>query len=292
MTATRQDRTPSGLGFSLTGKGPPLVLVHGLLARGAMFEPLVPLLEGDFELVCPDLRGHGASREMPGPYDIERSAADVLELLEHLQIPAAALLGYSHGGPVCQKIARENPARVSRLILACSYACNAASFRESLEAWIFSALARVVDCRTLIGLMIREERAIGGGPPLSAAQVKWLRSVLGCCSRAAALGGAKEMRQFDSRRWLSEIGAPTLVVAGGDDQAVPEHHLQMLTAQIPDVESRVVAGAGHTLVWTHPGELAAILREWLLASRQTARAAGPSATGGGCPDRRRRPASR
>lgn len=42
-TSTRQDRAPSGLAFTVTGNGPPLVLVHGLMARGAMFEPLVPV---------------------------------------------------------------------------------------------------------------------------------------------------------------------------------------------------------------------------------------------------------
>lgn len=54
MLSTRQGHAPSGLGFTITGAGRPLVLVHGLMARGSMFEPLVPLLERDFRLIAVD----------------------------------------------------------------------------------------------------------------------------------------------------------------------------------------------------------------------------------------------
>src|SRR5258707_1239353 len=62
------DRTPSGLFFRVTGGQRPLVLLHGLLVSGAMFDPLVSLMRDDFNVIVPDLRGHGASNTMPGPY--------------------------------------------------------------------------------------------------------------------------------------------------------------------------------------------------------------------------------
>jgi hypothetical protein len=49
-----------------------------------------------------------------------------------------------------------------------------------------------------------------------------------------------------------------------EDHAVPEHHFRTLTTKIPRVASHVVAGAGHTLVWTHTAVLAEIVRDWLL----------------------------
>ena len=227
-----------------------------------MFDPLVSLLERDFTLVIPDLRGHGASDAMAGPYTVEQSATDVVELLDHLQVPAAALLGYSQGGPICQQVAYESPARVDRLILACTYAHNTATTREYLEGLVLAGLVRVVGARRLMGLMVREG-SLGGGPPLSAEQVTWLRGVLGFGSRAAMVGAVNGMRQFDSRPWLSAITARTLVVAGAEDEGAPEHHFQMLTGKIPNVASRVVAGAGHALVWTHTSALAEIVRDWL-----------------------------
>jgi 3-oxoadipate enol-lactonase len=111
--------------------------------------------------------------------------------------------------------------------------------------------------------MVREGVSVGGGPPLSPGQVSWLREVLGQGPRAALLGAAREMRHFDSRPWLSAIGVDTLVVAGAEDHAVPEHHFRMLRTRIPNVDARIVEGAGHTLIWTHTAVLADILRDWL-----------------------------
>jgi 3-oxoadipate enol-lactonase len=81
------------------------------------------------------------------------------------------------------------------------------------------------------------------------------------------VAAVKGMRQVDSRPWLATITAPTLVVAGADDQAVPRHHFQMLTERIPRVESRVVDGAGHGLLWTHTSVFAEIVRDWLQKPR-------------------------
>jgi pimeloyl-ACP methyl ester carboxylesterase len=264
MTSTRQDRTGSGLAFAVAGNGPALVLVHGLMARGAMFEPLVERLERDFMLIVPDLRGHGASGAMEGPYTVEQSAADVVELLDHVGVPAASMLGYSHGGPVCQQLARLHPGRVRRLVLACSYAYNTVTFREYLESWVFGALLSAFGGKRMARWMVREGVSIGGGPPLSAQQVSWLREVLGSGPRAALVAASREMRHFDSRPWLPSLAVEALVVAGAEDHAVPEHHFRMLTTKIPRVASHVVGGAGHTLVWTHTAILAEIVRDWLL----------------------------
>jgi pimeloyl-ACP methyl ester carboxylesterase len=74
---------------------------------------------------------------------------------------------------------------------------------------------------------------------------------------------AKGMRQFDSRPWLSALSARALVIAGAEDHAVPAHHFGVLTSQLRQVASRVIDGAGHTLVWTHTQVLAEIVRDWL-----------------------------
>ena len=256
-------RTPSGMAYAVVGQGPPLVLVHGLMARGAMFEPVVEALSADFRLVVPDLRGHGGSRGLGGPYTVKRSAADVVELLDHLQISATALLGYSHGGPVCELLAFEHPARVQSLVLACTYAHNAATPRERVESYVFEALAAALGGQRLARMMIREGAPTGGGPPLSPARVAWLRQVLGSASRAALVQSAREMRDFDSRPWLSSVTTPALIVAGAEDHAVPEHHFQMLTRALPHGTVRIVPGAGHTLVWTHGDVLAELVRSWL-----------------------------
>jgi pimeloyl-ACP methyl ester carboxylesterase len=74
--------------------------------------------------------------------------------------------------------------------------------------------------------------------------------------RAAARG----LVDFDSRPWLGDIRAPTLVVGGADDTAVPRPHFDTLVNGIPGAVGHLMERAEHTLLWTHTGELAALVR--------------------------------
>jgi pimeloyl-ACP methyl ester carboxylesterase len=76
----------------------------------------------------------------------------------------------------------------------------------------------------------------------------------------------KETMAFDSRQRLAEIGCPTLVVAGSDDQAVPMHHAHMLHDGIRGSKLVVIDGGRHTLIWTHPDEFVRVTKEFLGAT--------------------------
>jgi pimeloyl-ACP methyl ester carboxylesterase len=73
-------------------------------------------------------------------------------------------------------------------------------------------------------------------------------------------GAVRGMATFDSRPWLAELKAPTLVIGGADDTAVPRYHFDTLVNGIPGARGRLVERAGHTLIWTHTNEFAEIIR--------------------------------
>src|SRR5215510_5370012 len=110
--------------FRQLGDGIPLLLVHGLMATGAMYEPVLPALANRYHIILPDLRGHGRSGALPGPYTVEQLVHDLAQLLDDLQIDAVHVLGYSQGGTVAQQFAHDYPKRVRGLVLACTYAYN------------------------------------------------------------------------------------------------------------------------------------------------------------------------
>src|SRR5205085_3800046 len=83
--------------FTDRGSGPPLLLVHGLMVSGEMFEPVDDQFAGRRRVIVPDLRGHGRSRALPPPYTVHQLAADLSRLLDHLGIESTAVLGYSQG---------------------------------------------------------------------------------------------------------------------------------------------------------------------------------------------------
>ena len=79
-------RRASALYCATHGSGTPLLLVHGLGVSGAVFEPLLPTLSARYQTVVPDLRGHGQSRRLPSPDNIERLAADPATFIVGLEI--------------------------------------------------------------------------------------------------------------------------------------------------------------------------------------------------------------
>jgi 3-oxoadipate enol-lactonase len=262
MTATPKDyRASNGIFFRLEGEGEPLLLLHGVMAAGAMFDPLIELLRGQFRMLIPDLRGHGKSGDLGGPYDVAALASDLDTVLLEARFDRCVVMGYSHGGAVAQQFAHTRPATISRLILACTYACNVSTLRERLECAAFLALLRCFTPGTLAKLIFRPSKPQAtDAKGLTREQVAWMRSILAANRAPAMRGAVRGVITFDSRPWLKEITAPTLVVGGTHDDAVPRHHFDTLVSGIPAASGRLVDRAGHTLVWTHTRELADIIR--------------------------------
>jgi 3-oxoadipate enol-lactonase len=260
LAPSKEYRASNGIFFRVEGKGERLVLLHGLLVAGAMFNPLVDLLQNRYRILIPDLRGHGNSGDLDGPYDVATLSADLDVVLAEAGFDRSVVMGYSHGGAVAQQLAHTRPAVLSKLILACTYACNVATWRERVEAGVLLTLLRFLSPGSIGKLMLRLSKpkptgAIG----LTSEQAEWMQSMMAANRSAAMRGAARGLVTFDSRPWLKEIRTPTLVVAGTHDTGVPRHHFEALVSGIPGARGRLVDGAGHTLLWTHTRELADII---------------------------------
>jgi pimeloyl-ACP methyl ester carboxylesterase len=244
--------------FTERGSGPPLLLVHGLMATGEMFEPVVDRFASEHHLIIPDLRGHGRSKRLPPPYTVRQLAADLSRLLDHRGIQSTAVLGYSQGGAIAQQLALDHPEQCSRLVLGCTYAYNMATRREWVEGHVAPVLVRVLGPRRLAAL-----GAALGAKELGKDRAEWLVNLMADQDRMLMVSAWKEAMAFDSRQRLSEIACPTLIVAGSDDQGVPMHHAEMLHNGIRGSKLVVIAGAGHDLIWTHPIEFVRVTEEFL-----------------------------
>jgi 3-oxoadipate enol-lactonase len=263
MTPTNsvERRASNGVFFKVVGDGQPLLLLHGLMVSGAMFDPLVELLKNEFRMLIPDLRGHGKSGELLGPYDVSKLTSDLDAVLEESGFERSAVLGYSHGGAIAQQLAHTRPASVSKVMLTCTYACNVGTLRERIEATVFATLLMPFSPRTIANLLVQPSKlrptgAIG----LTKEQAVWLRSLMANNRRRAMRAAVRGLITFDSRPWLNELRVPTLVIGGTDDTAVPQYHFDTLVNSISGARGQLVERAGHTLIWTHTKELAEIVR--------------------------------
>ena len=100
------------------GSKPPLVLLHGLTGSGACWIPLARSLEGEYDVVMPDARGHGNSSTPVGGYRYEDHANDVVGLIHGLGLAAPVLLGHSMGGMIAAVVGSQLAAGIRGLILA------------------------------------------------------------------------------------------------------------------------------------------------------------------------------
>jgi N-formylmaleamate deformylase len=100
------------------GSKPPLVLLHGLTGSGACWIPLARGLEGEYDVLMPDARGHGNSGTPLSGYRYEDYADDVVGLIQGLGLTAPVLLGHSMGGLIAAVIASQFATAIRGVVLA------------------------------------------------------------------------------------------------------------------------------------------------------------------------------
>jgi 3-oxoadipate enol-lactonase len=252
--ALSASRRASALYCGVYGSGAPLMLIHGLGASGAVFQPLLPTLAARYQVIVPDLRGHGHSHRLPGPDNIKRLAADIDDLLDLLGIRSCLMLGYASGGAVVQQVARDYSARVRALALVCAYARNAVTLREQIECRLRPELFRLLGTRGMGALAARRA-------PIGASA--FVRDVIGANHGQRVAPIARALLSFDSRAWLPELTCPALIIAGERDSITPPHHARELAQLIPQARLYTLAQAGHWLVQTHTDKLLEIVLPWL-----------------------------
>ena len=103
--------------FTDTGKGIPIILLHGFLENTSMWKPFIPELSKNNRIICIDLLGHGKTGCLGYVHTMELMAETVEALLNHLKIKNATFIGHSMGGYVALAFAEKNPDAISGLCL-------------------------------------------------------------------------------------------------------------------------------------------------------------------------------
>jgi len=103
--------------YEIHGQGQPLILIHGGLGSSGMFDAILPELSKGHKVIAVDLQAHGRTTDVDRPLSYEAMADDVAELIRHLGIPEADVMGYSVGGEVALRTAIQHPDVVRKLVI-------------------------------------------------------------------------------------------------------------------------------------------------------------------------------
>lgn len=252
------------LGYIQQGQGQPVVLIHGFPLNKSMWEHQVQALAGRYRVVAVDLRGHGESRVVEAPADMDTYADDVKALLDHLDISQAVIAGFSMGGYVAFAFYRRHPGAVKALVLADTRpqpdTAEAAQGRRNTAQMVLDsqAITGVVD-GTMLPRMFTEATAKNNLQLVEhARQIMYATPVPAVSADLLALAG-----RADSVPTLETITCPTLIVVGEEDQITPLADAELMAARIPNARLEKIPGAAHLVPMEQPAAFNQALTRFL-----------------------------
>jgi pimeloyl-ACP methyl ester carboxylesterase len=265
---------PLDVHLAEAGSGPPLLLLHGWPQHAEIWHRVVPLLDSDFRLLMPDLRGFGRSAVPAGGFNPARFADDAVALLDALDIDKAGIIGHDWGGFTAYLLGLRHPGRTGGLVV-----CNAPhpwaqpDARAVLELWRLwyvllvasPAGARIVASKRFIPWFLR----LGGRDHVfDDAHAERYAAPLREPRRARAsqllyryyLKAAWEVlvQRAHSGRHLT---VPARAVFGADDFYIAVQNTLGGEEHADDWELRLLEGCGHWTPEERPEAVAAAARE-------------------------------
>jgi pimeloyl-ACP methyl ester carboxylesterase len=248
---------------------PPLLLIHGFASSNLVWSKvLLPLAEGGFRVIAPDLLGYGFSgkpRQMD--YTIASQAKMVIGLLGQLGIARVFLIGSSYGGAVAATIALDHPELVEKLVLVGAVTNNKPTryllmrlFGSPIIGDILSPL--VVGSRRLLRMRMKrvydrhawemdEKRVQARHLPLA--------------TRGTHRAIIRTVRRWDAERISRDahlLTQPTLIVWGDKDREVPLADGERLQQEIPNSRLFVFRECGHLPHEEYPAEFTELVSEF------------------------------
>lgn len=247
--------TAGGLAWDMTGDGPAIVLIPGSnLDRRLWDDVLAPLAEAH-RVIRYDLRAHGKSADVTGPFS---NVDDLAEVMDMAGVRRAALVGLSAGSTVALDFALTHPERVERLVLASPWP---GGMRSTERPAYLQPLIERLRAGDLTGAAeVLAGTSVFSAPP-ERAEV----------ARQMVLDNARLFRQDPAMARtmdppaitrLPEVSVPVLVMTGTDDGVDIHRAADTLSTAIPGARRVDIPGAGHLIPLWAPGPFVTILLDF------------------------------
>jgi magnesium chelatase accessory protein len=245
------------------GSGPVILLVHGTGASSHSFRALMPLLEGRFTIVAPDLPGHALSAASAQFVPtLPATAAALADLLDALGVDPIAAVGHSAGAAIVVQMALEGLLRPRRLVGLAAALMPFRGIAKDLSRAAARGMARSELVSTLIAWRARDRRSVdqvlaSTGSALDAEGLAFYGAIAQRPEHVASV--LSMMANWDVEPLFGALGrleAPLLLLAGDRDRAVPIAQQRMIAARAPRARVVVVDRAGHLLHEERPPEVA------------------------------------
>lgn len=261
--------------YRRVGEGEVVLLVHGITSSSRTWREVMPGLGESFEVIAPDLLGHGTSAKPRGDYSLGAYASGLRDLLVALDVSKATVVGHSLGGGVAMQFAYQFPERLNRLVLVDSGGLGG-EVALALRAATLPGSDYVLPL--LFSSPVRGAGALAGGL-LSKLGLKANADVRGLVQGFESLGDASARRAFlhtaravidpagqrvDARnRLYLSAHVPTLLVWGDKDRIIPVAHGREAHESMPGSRFEVFPGAGHFPFNDDPQRFVELIKDFI-----------------------------
>lgn len=264
------------------GNGPPIVLVHGLLGSSESWAGQIERLSERHRVIAPDLFGHGRSDKPSGDYSLSSHAATIRDLLEHLNIESAPMVGHSLGGGIVMQTVYLFPGLVERLVLVSSgglgtevsLLLKAATLPGSelvlpvlASDWVRKNAESVIEQLNKWGLPIR--------PGASMAETwRSFKSVSDRQTREAFLASTRAVvgprgQTVSAKQHFAKFESiPSLLIWGSKDRMIPASHADNIRREVPNSRVEIFSDVGHFPQLDEPDLFFRVLDEFLTANSE------------------------
>jgi pimeloyl-ACP methyl ester carboxylesterase len=217
--------------YATFGHGEPVILLHGGLANANYWGNLVRALDGRYQVIVMDSRGHGRSTRDATPYGYDLMASDVIGLMDFLRVRKAAVVGWSDGAIIGLDIAMKHPERLTKLF---AFAANSDP----------SGVADIGQSPVFNGFIARAETEYGRLSPTPDGYKSFLAQI--------------EKMWESQPKWtaaeLHAITVPTWIVDGDHDEAIKRENTEFMAAQIPGAGLLLQPEVSHFSFLQDPGQ--------------------------------------
>jgi 3-oxoadipate enol-lactonase len=243
------------INHEIQGSGAPLLMIMGLsFSLRDWGKKFTDLLAQHYQLILFDNRDAGLTSQSTRPYNIVDMADDAAGLLDALKIPKAHVFGVSMGGAIAQQFALKYPDKLNKLILGCTMAGGTCSQPGDISGVMSGNLSPLLFTPTFIQNHQQE-------------LAEFITATTPFHSKGEAL--QRQLQAFathDTCDTLADIKAPTLILTGDNDIAIPRSNSDLLVAKIPNSKLAVIVDAAHGFSYSHPDTTADLIQLFLQQS--------------------------
>jgi len=252
--------------YKVSGKGHPLVLIHGAWASHEWWRWQVPELSKHYQVLSLDVRGHGKSSPLKRVYSVDGFTSDLEIFLQKVEIDEVALVGWSMGGLISIQYCLNHPSKVKALVLIATRAHQNPHLKfKIILQYLQAHLNLLMDFTSPRKYDRATQRFPGENSPrierevrnmLSPATPKdvfdWVMADLTNNPRENYFEVAKSIWNWETSEALRQINVPTLIMVGENDRLTPPRFSRLLHNGLSDSRLIIVEKAGHCLAMERP----------------------------------------